>query len=674
MKAFRIQIGVALFLLAALLGCSQNPYPQDGKLLTTEPEAPPLIPPPFVLDVPLQLELVEGASTEIVVRAAVPKPGTAVVTFKDLPAGAVFDPDTMKLTWTPSFEAGNESDPHMASRSYQVTANLRSSADSVTTIQRVMNLVVKDSPRAFTVTVEKTDIEQKEGEQVKIPLRISSEDFPQGVFRVLGLQIPSGAEIRETSDPSLFHLVYSADYYGTTTNDYSSGGSWYKPMKANVAVELPSGRMATLAVNWDLWDVRLDPEVNAPTNLSAGLDVNFAVAASDLNGETEPRITFSPPAFGKLKVGGFADAASKGNVSTVKSVRWTEIPAEQIGKTSRLEYKVCVKSGYSSFNRCVNRFVDVTFNPDQYPVPEIDRKQWPLGLVQYVKEGASLTVPLVVLDKNSSQPKVELFPKEIQDEVSWSKNVLTVTPKKAGFRQFNIQVTSAYGMKSQESFLLEILPSSWSEVLILGESQKVSELVKTGSLFDDAQYANPMLQPLDRKLLALRKLLVVTTSALKDPGALPEIELAAASVPNIFIMSPLGDQFGGSLATELKDLKVGFLGRFLAQTGMPELKLFSLIAETDSDLKAPVFPIHLGEVTSDESKSPLILKLDAASTCKTLLTLRKEDIADVFPLTVLCPRVNGGRLMLSGFEWADAVPAASDQKILKEWMTKLVKP
>lgn len=671
------QLSLLWIVGALLFGCGQNPYPKEGKLLSSEPEKPVAIPPPFVLDIPLQVDLEEGTMAEIPVHASVPKPGTPIVTFKDLPEGAAFDSNSMKLTWNPSFEAGNDNDPHLASRSYQVSAALSSSADTVTTVQRLVNLVVHDSPRAFKITVEKEQITQNEGETVTIPLRITSEDFPEGAFRVLGLQMPSGAEIKKTNEPTLFQLVYPSNFLGATINDSSSSGKYYKRMKANVAAELPSGRMASLDVNWDLMDVRQNPVVSAPTALAAGLDANFTLSASDPNGEVQPKVSFDKPSFGNFKVSDLTPFDRNNRITktmTLKAIRWTDIPSDQIGKTTHLKYEVCVKRNYYSLDRCTQHAIDISFNPDQYPAPTIDRTRWPLGMIRYVKEGTSQGVEIPVQDASSSQTKVEISPPEMGKEVAWSNGILKVTPKKPGIRQFNLHVTSAYGAKNQESFLLEVLPSSWSEVLVLGESHKVTELVKTGALFENAQYANPTLQSLDQKLLALRKMLVVTTSAMKDPVALKEIEGAAAQIHHLVILSPLADQFTGSILTELTGLKVGFTGRFLAQTGLPALGLFSLIAEPDGGLKAPVFPIHLEGTTSDESKSPLILNPAASSPCTKLLTLRKEDLPQVFPMTLSCPRKQKGKLILSGFEWADAVPAPSDEKILKEWMTKLVNP
>jgi hypothetical protein len=112
------------------------------------------------------VDFLEGKQNEILIKASVPAPGKPVISVQDLPAGANFSPETMKLTWTPSFDAANEAkDFSVVMKPYVVKFYLTSSEDPLTVAKRSITLIVKDVPRKFELTTASQNAEIEEGQE-----------------------------------------------------------------------------------------------------------------------------------------------------------------------------------------------------------------------------------------------------------------------------------------------------------------------------------------------------------------------------------------------------------------------------------------------------------------------------------------------------------------------------
>jgi hypothetical protein len=382
--------------------------------------------------------------------------------------------------------------------------------------------------------------------------------------------------------------------------------------------------------------------------------------------------------FGRLTITTEKNDITKGNVNpvTIAAVRWNQIPADKVGTSHTLHFRICVNRYRWSKDHCTNQDVAVKFDVEQKPAPQIDRAEWPLAQLRYVRQNDTFTSTLRVADGEvgGGTPSVQIFPEAMRDEVKWANHKLVITPKTAGIRQFNVVATSTFGVVQAESFLYETLPWSWSKVLVLGESPNEPEMKKTLELYDDAAMANPAIQPLDEKLLALRTTLVIGTKSLSERSLLPELEKAAAKIPNVILLSPLLGALEGTLKTEIAELKLTLDKRFLDIPSLPALKTFEVRLDPNSQLTIPSNSIRLSEKASAESKSPLTLKIEAGSNCKPRLNLTHAQVPAPLLAAASCQRANGGVLVLSGFEWADLETSLPDAKIAKKWMSEVEKP
>ncbi len=386
-----------------------------------------------------------------------------------------------------------------------------------------------------------------------------------------------------------------------------------------------------------------------------------------------------PPAtpFGKLTLTTEKNDLTQGNVNpvTIGTIRWNQIPADKVGTTQKLRFRVCVNRYRWAKDHCTYPEVTVKFDVEQKPAPLIDRTAWPLAQLRYVRQNETFNIALRVTDGEAGgpTPTVTVFPAAMQQEVKWVNHKLVIEPKVAGIRQFNVVATSAFGVVQAESFIYEVLPWSWSKVLVLGESPSDAEVKKTMELFDDAALANPAIQTLDEKLLALRTTLVVGTKSLSDRTLIAEVEKAAAKIPNVILMTPVLELLEGSLKTELASLKLLLDKRFLDLSGMPgALKDFEVRLDPQSGLTIPSNTIRLGEKLTAESKSPMTLKIDTGSNCKARLNLTHAQLATPLLAAATCKRSNGGSLLISGFEWGDLETSLPDAKIAKKWLSEVV--
>src|SRR5689334_1231321 len=94
---------IALLALGAAMGCTSNPYPDQGQYFTSKPTTN-VVPLPYGLDVDDVVDLREGVQKDIPIKGHVPSDkGTPVITVDQIPQGATFNAATNTLSWKPGF-------------------------------------------------------------------------------------------------------------------------------------------------------------------------------------------------------------------------------------------------------------------------------------------------------------------------------------------------------------------------------------------------------------------------------------------------------------------------------------------------------------------------------------------------------------------------------------------
>lgn len=681
---------ILLTLVVAIsTGCRQNPYPDGpGRFQVEEPKAPREVLPPFGISVPGVLDFLEGEERKFKIEARVPT-GTPVITILNLPVGATFNGDTNEVVWTPTFlDANDENDPTVKMRTYPVTVELRSSEDPITSVTKDVILVVTDSPREFKFDSSNSQFNLREGFSFQQKVKIKSEDFPNGPFTLEVQNIPPGATVEvDPTDSTLFLVSYVPTHHDTklrlngkpnATNCSASTSSFCSVRKMNLVAYDPSGNKTVQAITWETLDSRQKPMIIAPKTVKQGLNVEFSLSAVDLNGEDVSDVEVVAPGFGDpVEVTDVSSQLPSGVLNPTKllNVKWLNIPASKSGSTYDLKINACVWSTPNVKKLCSSHTVTVDFSKDEHLAPLVDRTEWNLSTVKYVREGESFQINLPVSDAegNSVEPTVEIQPASMQSQVKWNNGVLTVSPSASGLQQFSVVAQSSFGVKTNESFIVDALPSTWSETLVLAVSTNNAETSKSTKLFSGANVVNPELQALDEKTLALRTSVVVTSSVLASPAAVAVLEKAVGQIDNLYLMSPLLENLTGDLKTELNTLKVRTKGRF-ASLSTAALSDFKFEFNSALGLTAPSKDVQLAGALTSESASPLALELSSVvSECKAAMSITNAAATEEYLMAVQCDRANGGKLIIAGFEWGDLKLDPSEATLSETWLKELVK-
>ncbi len=663
----------AAFLGVFLIGC-QNPYPaQGGGEITAEP--PPIpgqVSPPLVLRVPELQEIVEGTEVIIPVEARVPAGGTPIVRFKDLPQGAVYDSTKSEIKWTPGFEAANDaSNSEVQTKAYVVKVSMYSSADPLMAVQKEMKLFVRDTPRAFTVVSASAPLVYEEGSLSQL-ITIDSVDFPNGPFTLEGVGLPIGSELRKrnTSNPREYLLNFSPDALTVIRSGYGDQTRQYV-MKfiATAARGLRTEFASTLSVS----DVRKQPLVSAPTQIRQGLNVSFVVSAEDLNGEKSPIVRLkSAVPFGVLQVSSLALQEEQNllrapNPVARFEVTWKGIPEDQIGKNFDLRFESC--GGYNSAT-CRDFSVRVFFEQEIFSPPVVNRSQWPLGTIRYVKAKLPLEVPLAILDGDSGSStlgKVEIRPSS--SEISWSSGKLRVAPNTPGVRQFSVHAVSTKGVAVSESFVFEALPETWSDTLVLGTAPSDPSAAALLKIYSGAQFMNPEFQVADTRTMAFRKKLVVGAGALVTEAAQNEVDRISALVPTVVLQTTSVANVGKKLQDEMVALKLSLSSKVRPGTGgEPDFKDYELNPTSASGITDSKKPMRLSGTLNTDSKEIQTFYADQSGGCKDAFLLQAQKPSRLHPVAVQCQRAAGGWLLISGFEFGDLVAEKEDETLPVKWL------
>jgi len=656
-----------------LTACQQDPFPEAredirARIVPNRPHPTPVAV-PFAIDVPSTLEFREGSESAYVVRGYVPQPGKPLLEVVEAPDGLSLAYDGVKdqtwIRWTPNFDM---SDPDLRYKKYSLKLRLGSSVEPNSFVEERVDLIVRDTPRAFEI--EAPALVATEGESLYETLTLENADFPSGPFSFMVSGLPTGATLSGVSgSPGDLVLRLTADPKTVSSNDdwdYNRE-AYYRDFKFSVSAYDPAARRTSKDLTLRVYDKALTPMITAPLTVSHRSNVLFRVMAEDRNLEAAPTITaLTTPAFGRLTLKP-SSISGAGRVGAV-DVQFDQIPVEHYGETLDVTFKACVRSRrpVCSTQTVTLRLEDETRNP-----PLISRTAWPMGKIEYLRVGESRSYDVSVFAGTTGDRfNVSLSG---SDEATWDGRSIVLRPRTPGLKQLLLTARTPDGRSSSETFLVQALPQSWSSILALGASLRDQDMPAFLQLFAGAQLFNPLMQDLDERMMALRTRLLLGTSALSDSVFKATALQLLSGLRDAVVASPLLGDLDGSFAAELARAGVQ-VSRLRSVVGnAPSLNDMPMVVPPGSPLSTPTRFVKLGGTLTSASSNPAVFTLRADSSCKALLTLRltTSDGDNFYPVLVSCRRASGGQLLLSGFEWGDLKPTSNDDsQIPSRWMTQ----
>ena len=667
----RLFILILILSSVTLTSCKQDPYPTEGTFRVDPPVEGQAPLPALAISVSDKIEYREGRNLGLKIRVEVEEPGEPIVKIDGLPDGATFDPKTFMLNWTPTYFQGNDiNDASIKARFYPITIWLRSSALPKEYLRKTVNLVVFDIPRAISIGASRNSSVNENSEFTET-ITISNLDYPQGPFKLLTKDLPANMKIEEVS-ATRFKLSYKPDYFHVNR----ARGETSKIYEGKIIVANPANHIEEVDYKFTVNDVRRESKVVAPESLTQGLDVSFQVASYDLNREISPEVTLltDRPNFGNFKT---ELIKNEDSFSSVMNIYWTDIAPAYNGTTQRLKFKACVIGRWGNRrDECKEESTEIKIVVRDRSAPGISRDDWKRGELIYLGFDKPMTRNIKVVDNEDSKltPRVEVFPIEMREYVTWSKGKLKLRFNKDGVFQFNLVATSDYNMSSAESFIVEVFPENRNKTLLFADSTRDPEALFYKSAFKGTMdIMNPAIQKVNLRNLSDRETLVLTTSTLLDESVTEEVLSAIEGIKNIVVASPLIRKLPQKFLTTLEE-EYDFLpiGRYSELPNMPELSKMSFVAV--SKFEKPIKAIGLKQTASGESKDPMIFNgglHDPDKICKGVLGL-SETGTNPYVTGVSCARKNGGRISILGTEWADLLTAEEDKEIPAKWFDTLL--
>jgi hypothetical protein len=289
----------------------------------------------------------------------------ANVPVNGLPAGAQYDSESEKLTYTPDYGTVDTSkDPGRTTLVLNVEATLRKAGDGPTVYKRRNLLItVRNTPRPLTLQFPSVPTAANEGDVLHASLTVASADFPAGPFELVVNKAPPGVTFAPNADhPSEFDLTYSIPYDTVGLGDSldPATGRYQKVFPIEYTIFTPTGEAQTLAAALTVSDTRLAPLVSYPTDLTQGPVVDFTIRADDLNGERAPVVNLptSMPV-GNLTVKEIP-TSTPGIYAHLYDIRWEGIPATEAGKTFDFPFLVCGATSPTENTQCKNYVTHIT--------------------------------------------------------------------------------------------------------------------------------------------------------------------------------------------------------------------------------------------------------------------------------------------------------------------------
>lgn len=660
-------------LLALVSACEQNPYPSSDEGTISENQLEPNpVAPPFSIEMLQVLECQEGKECKMTVKGHVPEGGRPILTFKDLPAGMTYDAANDVITFVPSFDLVDvAADPTTTAKTFVSQVELKSSNVPNTVTRRSFSITVKNVYRPITIRTGGARVTMKEGDSFTETVTVESLDFPNGPFQLNLRDAPAGVTIAQDGAPNRFRVSYSPNRFTVTVNDPAVGSRFTKTFNVGYHVSTLTGYNVESKVEWLVQDDRLAPYVSAPLETTQGPDVNFSIRAEDLNGERAPIIRVNPTVpFGTLTVREEAvTPPTSGNVlpSRLFNVRWTDIPRTSLGQTVPVLFTVCGPSTRTEDTICKNYETKVNLVAGTRPMPLVDRTAWPLAKIQYAKVGVETTIPLPILDAETrtATASVKIMPESMATVARWENGQLKVKPLVEGAQQFSVIATSIYNQSSVEGFIFEAFPAERSDTVILTDTTFPKEVTEAQRILGGGDILSSIFQ-LDARNLALRKTLVITTTAMNNPQAVAQIEKFSDSVKTVVLSTPLLEK-SRKLSDEVKSLGLTIQSR-LSTVANQVFALNTALGLAPLNRAASL----KGNLTSESGKPlPFGRAVLRAQKCQDFLDLQRAGSNTENRLGALCERANGGTLVVLGFEIGDMALSDADTAVVKSWFEKI---
>jgi hypothetical protein len=350
-----------------LVACNQNPYP-TGMDQQNIPFERHQVASPYTVEGPTTASCDEGKTCSITLIGHVPAPGSAVLKFTNLPAGAVYDTTTHVLTYTPDYSVVDVSaDPTHTSKDLPLIGiEIDNSSNPSTNGSATLRITVNNTARPLVVNYVSGATTVAEGGSLDQVVNITSADFPSGPFHLVLDGAPKGTSVDQVPGTAgQFVIHYAPDNTVVTVADTLSGTTYVKKFAVKYNAFSLAGGQTVIAKDWTVTDARSPALVTAPDAITQGLNVNFAIRADDQNFEMAPVITVDQTnvPFGRLTVTPVVQTSSVGTVNpftSVVNVNWDQLTAANVGTTTPIYFVVCVQSARNQFSYCIAKKTLVT--------------------------------------------------------------------------------------------------------------------------------------------------------------------------------------------------------------------------------------------------------------------------------------------------------------------------
>jgi hypothetical protein len=641
------------------VGCNRDPeYPS---LQQEPPIKQQSVETPFTLGIPSIVEFVEGVETQVDLEARVPSPGRPIVEALNLPQGAVIDPSTNILKWKPGIKDGDNPNDILANyRTFSVDFVVRSSADPIRVGTKTVTFFVRNSNNDFVVELAPATSEYTffEGEKVSIPFKVINPDFPEGPFSFQLFDLPEGSKVEKLKD-NTYQLVFNPSYdfipYPTTPDvviDWSKKRA-FRPFYGKIFVTSPRAEVSvSQTIDLKIVDKTVAPLFSGMKEYVQGKNGQFSFSVHSPSGPVDYFNLIKRPEVGIFETSVYGNEFFKTYVST-----WKGIPKESLGGEELIRFRACTTGPVRV--ACSEYEVKVKLSLSADLTAEIDRTFWPRGDVRYLLSQTQISEVVECRDpaNPSVRPLVEISGGLPGDSYSYSSPTLYFKGGKPGTRSVNLRVTGFSGDSVTETFLFDVLPTTWEKVLLVSEAIPNPEsdaLSKSFSSLKEIRWVDKTARELAR-----RKALLVSTSILSSEKERKEFESESNLFKNIIVSGRGLLNFSDKLLKEIESYGIKL------DLAIPVDPNLFVVGEAASGLAS-------GKNTLLGTTTPLSGEVHSLvysrQFCDLLMTYQLPDGTFV-PAAVSCRRPNQGRLVITGFEISDL----QDVTLSKKWFDEIVK-
>ncbi|MBY0517812.1 MAG: hypothetical protein K2P81_12955 [Bacteriovoracaceae bacterium] len=667
--------------LAFFAGCNSksNPYPTDGVITRNPQQQPWEARPALGIDTQDLMSFDEGKETEYRVSVKVPK-GNPILDWQGLPQGAYYDATKGALVWLPNyFDANDSTNPSIKTREYPVVLVLSSDADRVTSIRKTILLQVHDTARPVVINGMRNDYSLTEGESLELArFNVSSEDFPSSDDIKMSLKNSTPGLKLSRGDRSgewVLKAQYGYDAVKVGTGCTSSWNCELKIKDALVA-QIPDGRLSESSFELTIKDKRQDVSVSLAKDIDVAGDMSVSFTAIDGNQEISPliKVTTAPPV-GVFKIKKTSQkSALAPDYQAQYEMSWTQLPPEAMGQTYTVVLQACNSTISWQVNNssCSNISVNLKVEQREITPPTIARGDWSQSVIKYVQPGKAFTSRV---DISAGRAELRILSQTVQssdseDEVKLNGANLKITSNKPGVKTVTINVVNSIGGIATGVFLYEVLPLNWGSNVVIGTASAVNEFTALEILLGSASRSYLGGFNYDSRALAYRKSVTAGTHSLSLPDGATDLAFFAKSLDKVLVTTPMHTALPEAVVNELRSHGVYLAGRASAQAGF-KLSEFDLIPARKLGLPTGATGL-LGTLTT-QSADPALLSLTMSSDCERLFSLFKPGSPPTELLVgVSCPRKNGGKLVVLGFEWSDIKISEPDAALPAQWFKKMM--